>query len=52
MNEGRFKKAEKRLFIIKQTPVFIVLFIVGKNKEINSFSYPLILMSGLTECAA
>jgi hypothetical protein len=49
MNEDRFKKAEKRLFIIRQTPVFIILFIVGKDKKVNSFSHPLISASGLTE---
>jgi hypothetical protein len=52
MNEDRFKKAGKRLFIIRQTPVFIILLIMGKDKEMNNLSHPLILVSGLTECAA
>jgi hypothetical protein len=51
MNEDRFKKAGKRFFIIKQTPVFIILFIVGKDKEVNSFSHPLISVSGLAKRA-
>jgi hypothetical protein len=47
MNEDKFKKAGKRLFIIRQTPVFIVLFIVGKNKEINNLSHSLTSASEL-----
>jgi hypothetical protein len=50
MNEDRFKKAGNRLFIIRQAPVFIILLIIGKNKEINSFSHSLTSVSGLTEC--
>jgi hypothetical protein len=49
MNEDRFKKAGKRFFIIKQAPVFIVLLIMSKDKEINSLSHPLTLASELTE---
>jgi hypothetical protein len=51
MNEDRFKKAEKRFFIIRQTPVFIVLLIMGKYKEVNSLSHPLISVSELAERA-
>jgi hypothetical protein len=49
MNEDRFKKAKKRFFIIKQTPVFIILFIISKDKEVNSFNHLLISASGLAE---
>jgi hypothetical protein len=49
MNEDRFKKVRKYLFIIKQAPVFIILLIIGKNKEMNSFSHLLTLVSGLAE---
>jgi hypothetical protein len=52
MNEDRFKKAGKRFFITKQAPVFIILFIISKNKEINSLSHPLTSVSELTERAA
>jgi hypothetical protein len=52
MNEDRFKKAEKRLFIIRQAPVFIILFIIGKDKEINNFSHPLTSISELIKCDA
>jgi hypothetical protein len=52
MNEDRFKKAGKRLFITRQAPVFIILLIMGKNKEINSLSHPLTSVSGLAECGA
>jgi hypothetical protein len=52
MNEDRFKKAEKRLFIIRQTPVFIILLIIGKDKEMNNLSHPLTSVSGLAECGA
>jgi hypothetical protein len=51
MNEDRFKKAEKRFFIIKQAPVFIILFIISKDKEINNLSHSLISVSGLVERA-
>jgi hypothetical protein len=49
VNEDKFKKARKRLFIARQAPVFIVLLIMGKNKEMNSLSHPLISASGLAE---
>jgi hypothetical protein len=52
MNEDRFKKAGKRFFIIKQAPVFIILLIISRNKEVNSPSHPLALMSELIERAA
>jgi hypothetical protein len=51
MNEDRFKKTEKRFFIIRQAPVFIVLLIMSKNKEINSFNHSLISVSGLIKRA-
>jgi hypothetical protein len=52
MNEGRFKKTGKRFFIIRQAPVFIILFIISKDKEVNSLSYPLISVSELIKRAA
>jgi hypothetical protein len=52
MNEDRFKKAGKRFFIIKQAPVFIILLIMSKNKEVNSLSHLLALVSGLIKRAA
>jgi hypothetical protein len=51
INEDRFKKTGKRFFIIKQTPVFIILLIIDKNKEINSLSHPLISVSELIKRA-
>jgi hypothetical protein len=50
INENKFKKARKRLFIIKQTPVFIILFIVGRDKKINSLSHPLTSANELIKC--
>jgi hypothetical protein len=32
--------------------MFIILFIMGKNKEVNSFSHPLASVSELAERAA
>jgi hypothetical protein len=51
MNEDRFKKVRKRFFIIRQTPVFIILFIMSRDKKVNNFSHLLILMSELIKCA-
>jgi hypothetical protein len=52
MNEDKFKKTRKRFFIIRQTSIFIILLIVGRNKEVNNLSHPLILVSGLIEYGA
>jgi hypothetical protein len=52
VNEDRFEKAGKRLLIARQAPVFIVLLIVGKDKEVNSPSHPLTSASGLAERVA
>jgi hypothetical protein len=52
MNEDRFTKAKKRFFIIRQAPVFIILFIIGKDKEVNNLSHLLTSVSELIERAA